>query len=76
MTPRLPQTGPLTGTTQIATCDRMTDDEKNKRDALLLLDVTEDYCYSMAQQLAELKFNFGYTDSEALAVYNDWLKVH
>ena len=53
----------------------MSDAEKNRRDALLTLDVNRDYNYSPARMLEELKFNYGYSDKEARRVYEDWLKV-
>lgn len=53
----------------------MTDADKNKRDAMLLLDNMDDYGASEKQLLAELMFNFGYSDDEAGAVYREWLRV-
>lgn len=53
----------------------MTDAEKNKRDALMMLDNLADYNYSKTSMIDELVFEFGYTPEQAEDVYDDWAKV-
>ena len=74
MSDRKPQTGPLPGTTQIATSDNP-NSTKNKRDALLMLDNLEELQASEKLMLHELTFNYGYTEEQAGAVYREWLRL-
>lgn len=53
----------------------MSDAEKNRRDAMLMLDNMNDYGMSRDGLIDELKFEFGYDDGEATALYREWLKV-
>lgn len=53
----------------------MSDAEKNRRDALLMLDNLNDYGMSSDGLIDELKFNFDYDDKEATTLYWEWMKV-
>lgn len=52
-----------------------TNADLNLRDALLMLDALEEYQYSEPSMLEELRFNFGYTDEQAGAVYKEWIRT-
>lgn len=49
-------------------------DDKNKRDALIMLDNLEELEYSKTSMVDELVFNFGYTPKQAEGVYQDWTR--
>lgn len=69
-------TGPLPAfDTDAPLAQRMTDAEKNKRDAFLLLDNMNDYGMSKSGLIDELTFNFGYTPDEAKNIYAEWYKA-
>lgn len=51
-----------------------TNADLNQRDALQLLDAMEEYQYSETSMLEELRFNFGYTNEQAGAVYREWIR--
>lgn len=52
----------------------MTADERNKRDALQLLDNLADFQYSREVMIAELRFAFAYSEAEAEQIYCEWCK--
>jgi hypothetical protein len=52
----------------------LTDAERDRRDALLMLDSIKDYSSSHEFMLSELSFNYGYSMTEAARIYNDWLR--
>lgn len=52
----------------------ITNADLNHRDALQMLDALEEFQYSESSMLAELRFNFGYTDEQARAVYREWTR--
>lgn len=47
----------------------------NRRDARLMLDALEEYQYSEVSMLEELRFNFGYDEEQASAVYKEWIRT-
>lgn len=51
-----------------------TNADLNRRDALQMLDALEEFQYSEASMLAELRFNFGYTEEQSGAVYREWIR--
>lgn len=51
-----------------------TNADLNRRDALLMLDALEEYQYSEQSMLEELRFNFGYDEEQAGAVYREWIR--
>lgn len=51
-----------------------TNADLNRRDALMMLDALEEFQYSESSMLEELRFNFGYNEEEAGAVYLEWIR--
>jgi hypothetical protein len=66
-------TGPLSPSPQFET--HIAPPDPNLRDALLSLDVMDDYCYSADLMVSELMFNFGYSTEEARAVIKEWERM-
>lgn len=50
----------------------ISDADRNRRDALIILDNLEELEYSKTSMVDELVFNFGYTPRQADDVYQDW----
>lgn len=53
----------------------MEEDDANKQAAFDLLDDWKEYRASIKRLVAELVFNFGYSNDAARAVYDEWIKV-
>lgn len=50
--------------------------DRNKADAMAMLDAQAEYSYSKSSMIDELVINFGYTPSGAEDVYDEWRKRH
>lgn len=53
----------------------LSDAEKNRQAAMIMLDNMNDYGMSRDGLISELKFEFGYSDKEAQALYWEWLRI-